>query len=145
MKTEPNIILEYPFKKYAKLQKEIIENFIPRFAKNAEVIYIGENTSNMLFSEDVNLKKLFLFDLFDTNLPDIIAYDENKNWLYLIETAYSSGPMSEIRMLELKKALTKCTAELIFITAFIYLAGSFFSQIFVVITNDLNAIFFAPF
>lgn len=38
--------------------------------------------------------------------------------LYVTETFYSSGPMSEARVLELKKLLKDCKAELIFVTAF---------------------------
>ena len=51
-------------------------------------------------------------------MPDIIAYNEDKNWLFLIEAFFTSGPMSEERLLELKKALKDCTANLIFVTAF---------------------------
>lgn len=52
-------------------------------------------------------------------MPDIIAYSKKNNWLYLIEAVHSSGPMSEIRVYELKKMLKDCTAELIFVTAFL--------------------------
>ncbi len=37
----------------------------------------------------------------------------------MIEAVHSSGPMSEIRVYELKKMLKDCTAELIFVTAFL--------------------------
>lgn len=62
---------------------------------------------------------LGFFTLAHDELPDVIAFNYHKNWLYLIEVVYSSGPMSEERLLELKKALKNCKADLIFVTAFI--------------------------
>ena len=101
------------------LQKQIIEEFLPRFGHGCEILYIGDTKNKILHYEEKKLKKLGFFKLSNDDLPDIIAYDTKNNWLYLIEAVYSSGPMSEIRMLELKKALENCTAKLIFITAFI--------------------------
>ena len=37
----------------------------------------------------------------------------------MIEAVYSSGSISEIRMLELKRLTTDCKAEIIFVTAFL--------------------------
>jgi hypothetical protein len=65
------------------------------------------------------LKQLSFFELSHNELPDIIAYSRKNNWLYLIEAVHSSGPMSETRVLELKKMLKDCTAELIFVTGFL--------------------------
>jgi len=62
---------------------------------------------------------LKFFELSHDELPDIIAFSRKNNWLYLIEAVHSSGPMSEIRVLELKKILKECKSELIFITGFL--------------------------
>lgn len=83
------------------------------------MLYVGDTINKILHYEEAKLKALGFFKLSNEDLPDIIAYAENKNWLYLIEAVFSSGPMSETRMLELKKLLVNCTAELIFVTAFI--------------------------
>ena len=101
------------------LQKQVIEEFLPRFGQGCEVLYVGDTINKILHYEETKLKALGFFKLSNEDLPDIIAYAENKNWLYLIEAVFSSGPMSETRMLELKKQLVNCTAELIFVTAFI--------------------------
>ncbi len=69
--------------------------------------------------ETKELKKLNFFELSHDELPDVIAYSKKNNWLYLIEAVYSSGPMSETRVLGLKKMLKDCKAELIFVTAFL--------------------------
>jgi hypothetical protein len=101
------------------LQKEIIEQFLPRYGCDCEVLYIGDTSNKMLHIEEAELKRLKFFTLSHDELPDIIAYSRKKNWLYLIEAVHSSGTVSEVRRLELKKLLKNCTAELLFVTAFL--------------------------
>lgn len=101
------------------LQKEIIEKFLPNFGSDCKVLYIGDTSNKMLHIEETALKQLNFFKLSHEELPDIIAFSKKNNWLYLIEAVHSSGPMSEIRVLELKKLLKDCKAELIFVTAFL--------------------------
>ena len=101
------------------LQKEIIEQFLPRFGSDCSVLYIGDTSNKSLHMEIEELKKLNFFELSHDELPDIIAYSEKNNWLYLIEAVHSSGPMSEIRVHQLKKLLKDSKAELIFVTAFL--------------------------
>ena len=101
------------------MQKEIIEQFLPRFGSDCAVLYIGDTSNKSLHIEIEELKKLNFFELSHDELPDIIAYSESKNWLYLIEAVHSSGPMSEIRVHQLKKLLKDTKAEIIFVTAFL--------------------------
>ena len=111
--------LELSLGEHNVLQKEIIEQFLPRFGSDCEVLYIGDTSNKILHVEEAELKTLNFFKLSHDELPDIIAYSRKKNWLYLIEAVHSSGPMSEIRVHELKKLLQNCKAELIFVTAFL--------------------------
>jgi type II restriction enzyme len=101
------------------LQKKIIEEFLPIFGKDCEVLYIGDTSNKLLHIEEGELKKLNFFKLSHDELPDVIAYNKKKNWLYLIEAYHSTGPMSELRVLELKKLLKDCKAVPIFVTAFL--------------------------
>lgn len=101
------------------LQKKIIEDFLPIYGGDCEVLYIGDTSNKLLHIEEEELKKLNFFELSHDELPDVIAYDKKKNWLYLIEAFYSTGPMTELRVIELKKLLKKCKAEPIFVTAFL--------------------------
>jgi BsuBI/PstI restriction endonuclease domain/BsuBI/PstI restriction endonuclease HTH domain len=110
--------LEFVMGGHNQLQREIIEEFLPRFGNGCEVLYIGDATNRFLFKQDSKLQELGFFELSKDVLPDIVAYDSEKNWLFLIEAVYSSGPMSEERVFELKKLLAKSRAELIFVTAF---------------------------
>jgi hypothetical protein len=101
------------------LQKALIEEFLSRFGSSCEVLYIGDTSNKILHIDEKELKKLNFFELSHDELPDIIAYSKKNNWLYLIEAVYSSGPMSEIRVLGLKKLLKACKAKLIFVTGFL--------------------------
>jgi len=111
--------LQLSLGKHNILQKEIIEQFLPRFGNDCEVLYIGDTSNKILHIEEGELRKLNFFELSHDELPDIIAYSKKNNWLYLIEAVHSSGPMSEMRVLELKNMLKNCKAELIFVTAFL--------------------------
>jgi type II restriction enzyme len=112
-------LLELSLGEHNVLQKAIIEEFLPRFGSDCEILYIGDTLKKNLHVEKGELKKLNFFELSHDELPDIIAYSKKNNWLYLIEAVHSAGPMSEIRMLELKKLLKDTKAELIFVTAFL--------------------------
>lgn len=111
--------LEFSLGAHNILQKAIIEEFLPRFGSDCEVLYIGDTANKMLHIEEDELQALNFFKISHDELPDIIAYSRKNNWLYLIEAVHTSGPMSETRVLELKTLLKLCTAELIFVTSFL--------------------------
>lgn len=101
------------------LQKAIIEEFLPRYGYGAEVLYVGDTTDKYLYLDKEKLVTLKFFEISHEELPDVIAYSEKKNWLYLIEAVHSLGPISEIRLLQLQELTKDCTAEIIYVTAFL--------------------------
>lgn len=111
-------ILDFSRGGHNQLQREIVEQFLTRFGAGCQVLYVGDATDKYLLRDDDKLKELGFFELTHDSLPDIVAYNEEKNWLFLIEAFFTSGAMSEERILELKKALHDCKADLIFVTAF---------------------------
>ncbi len=102
-----------------ELQRAIIEELLPRYGYGAEVLYVGDTADKYLVRNIDKLKELNFFELGHGELPDIVAYSETKNWLYLIEAVHSSGPISENRLLELKQLTKDCTADIVYITAFL--------------------------
>jgi hypothetical protein len=102
-----------------ELQKAIIEEFLPRFGSDCSVLYVGDTSNKLLYMEKEVLTTLNFFELSHAQLPDIIAYSKTRNRLFLIEAVHSTGPMSEIRVLELQKLLSSCPAEIIFVTCFL--------------------------
>ena len=101
------------------LQKAIIEDFLPRYGFGAEVLYVGDTANKYLHLEKKKLEKLNFFKISHEELPDVIAYSKKKNWIYLIEAVHSSGPISELRLLQLQKLTQNCAADIVYVTAFL--------------------------
>ena len=105
--------------KHNKLQKAIIEDFAPRFAPNAKCLYVGDTTEKDLVKDVETLKKLgFAITLHD-KMPDVVLYDEKKDWLYFVEAVTSVGPMDPKRIVELGDLTKSVKAGKIFVTAFL--------------------------
>lgn len=111
--------LSFSIGEHNDLQKAIIEEFLPRYGHGAEVLYVGDTSDKYLYLEKEKLEQLSFFEISHEELPDVIAYSKKKNWLYLIEAVHSSGPISEIRLLQLQKLTKGCTADIVYITAFL--------------------------
>ncbi|MEO7300587.1 MAG: BsuBI/PstI family type II restriction endonuclease [Verrucomicrobiota bacterium] len=101
------------------LQKSVIEQFLPRFGYGAEVLYVGDTAKKFLVRNEAKLESLKFFEIEHGELPDVIAYSQQKNWLFLVEAVHSSGPISAIRLLELQRLANKCTADIVYVTAFL--------------------------
>jgi len=67
------------------LQKAIIEDFLPRYGYNSKVLYVGDTADKYLHLDKKTLRQLNFFDISHEELPDVIAYSAERNWLYLIE------------------------------------------------------------
>lgn len=111
--------LQLSFGEHNDLQKQVVETFLPHFGFGAKILYIGDTKNKFLYKADNELSELGVFKLEHNELPDIIAYSQEKNLLYMIEAVYSSGPMNELRVSKLKRQLTNCKADIIFVTAFL--------------------------
>ena len=100
------------------LQKAIIEKFLPLFGMGAEVLYVGDTTDKFLYLNQQRLTELGYFAVEHEELPDVIAYSQEKNILFLIEAFHSTGQWSEIRVRKIREKLGDCTAVVVYITAF---------------------------
>lgn len=101
-----------------KIQKAVIEEFLPRFSRGAEVLYIGDTAKKILHMNEDRLKELGLKELSREMLPDIIAYEKERNWLFLVEAVHSSNPISNLRHLALQRLTQNTKAECLYISAF---------------------------
>ena len=119
VKLPSGVELELSAGEHNLLQKRIVEDFLPRFGMGAEVLYIGDTSDKFLYMNKEVLGKIGFFVLEHEELPDVVAYCREKNLLFLIEAVHSAGPMSEIRVMKLKKQLENCTANPVFITSFL--------------------------
>ena len=104
--------------KHNQLQKAILEEFAPRFAPGSECLYVGDTRLKNLYINEQKLQQLgFLISVHD-KMPDVVLYQEDKNWLFFIEAVTSVGPMDPKRILEINELTQNVSAGKIYITAF---------------------------
>lgn len=108
--------------KHNRLQVEIIEQFGPRYAPGAEVLYVGDTESKHVVCDTEKLAALRVPLTRHDKLPDIILYSETRDWLFLIEAVTSHGPVDPKRHREIEKVLKTCSTERVYVTAFLDLA-----------------------
>lgn len=105
--------------KHNQLQKAIIEEFAPRFAPNAECLYVGDTIQKDLVKQEERLKELgFTITLHD-KMPDVVLYRADKDWIYFVEAVTSVGPMDSKRILEINSMTSNVKAGKIYVTAFL--------------------------
>lgn len=105
--------------KHNQLQKVIIEEFAPRFVPNSECLYVGDTIQKDLVKNIDKLSALgFQITLHD-KMPDVVLYNEDRDWIYFIESVTSVGPMDPKRIVEIESMTRNVTAGKIYITAFL--------------------------
>jgi len=105
-------------KREGVLIKRIIEEFCPRFAQGATVVYIGDAESKFLHLEAAYLEGLGVVIVPSAKMPDVAVHDTKRNWLVLVEAVTSAGAVDWKRRNELKQLFKGCKAGLVFVTAF---------------------------
>jgi hypothetical protein len=104
--------------KHNEVQAAVIEQFAPRFASGAKILYLGDTANKDLYVDKDGLKKIGIPITEHSKLPDIVIYDEPKEWLFLVEVVTSHGPVSPKRILELEDFLKDSKVGKIYVTAF---------------------------
>ncbi|MGK4042954.1 BsuBI/PstI family type II restriction endonuclease [Heyndrickxia oleronia] len=105
--------------KHNQLQKAIIEEFAPRFAPGAEVLYVGDTKKKDLIKNREKLEELGVLITDHDKLPDVVLYVKEKNWLYFIEAVTSVGPISMKRINEIQAMLNNCCCGIVYVTTFL--------------------------
>jgi adenine-specific DNA-methyltransferase len=105
--------------KHNELQVAVIERFAPQFAPGANLLYLGDTAKKHVMCDHEVLSKLSIGITEHDKLPDIVLYDKNRNWLFLIEAVTSHGPVNAKRHTEMERMFADCPAERIYITAFL--------------------------
>jgi type II restriction enzyme len=97
----------------------LISKFLPRWGHGAKPIVVRGFREISARGYREHLLRLGILFGDRSALPDVVAYSEQKNWIFLIEAVHSSGPITPIRLLELQRLAKGCTADIIFVTAFL--------------------------
>jgi hypothetical protein len=104
--------------KHNELQVAVIHDLGPRFAPGAKVLYVGDTAKRHVVFDIDELTKLRIPITQHDKLPDIVLFDKKRNWLYLIESVTSHGPVSPKRHREIERMVRNCPAGRVYITAF---------------------------
>jgi adenine-specific DNA-methyltransferase len=102
-----------------ELQRLIVTEFAARFAPQAAVAYLGDTADKRLVLDAQLLKELSIPEMNHDKLPDVVLYERDRNWLFLVEAVTSHGPVSAKRHAELEATLTDCPAGRVYVTAFL--------------------------
>lgn len=101
-----------------KLIKSMVEEFCPRFAPGGQVLYIGDadsKTSNynkeLLSSLGINLDM-------HGKMPDLVVYQKDKNWLFLMEAVTTHGPVNPLRKKDLESLFGGSEAGIVYVSCF---------------------------
>ncbi|MDT4761849.1 BsuBI/PstI family type II restriction endonuclease [Sphaerochaeta sp. PS] len=103
---------------HSELIKQIIEELAPRFLPNSTLIYVGDTGKKDGYFDTETAQEIGIdFDIHG-KMPDVIFYKKDKNWLILVESVTSVGPMDGKRIMELNELFSACLLPKVFITAF---------------------------
>jgi adenine-specific DNA-methyltransferase len=105
--------------RHNRLEAAIVQEFGPRFAPGAKLIYFGDTAKKTLVFDKKAFTRLGIPVSEHGKLPDVMLYDAKRGWLFLIEAVTSHGPVSPKRQLELVQLLEGCKAGKIYVTAFL--------------------------
>jgi hypothetical protein len=105
--------------KHNALQAAVVEEFGPRFAPGARLLYLGDTARKHVICATDELEELNIDITQHDKLPDIVLYEARKNWIFLVEAVTTHGPVNPKRHAEIEAMLSACTAERVYVTAFL--------------------------
>jgi hypothetical protein len=103
---------------HSELIRDIIEEFAPRFAPGSKLVYAGDTGEKWGYFDAALLADLGVHVDFHGKMPDVVLYDVERNWLLLVESVTSHGPVDATRHSELARLFEGSTAGLVYVTAF---------------------------
>ena len=80
--------------RHNRLQAQVVTDFGPKFAPGAMLLYLGDAANKLLHLEEEKLAQLGVPITEHDKLPDVILYDEEREWLFLVEAVTSHGPLT---------------------------------------------------
>lgn len=103
---------------HSQLIKAIVEVLAPRFAPGSMLIYAGDTGRKWAHFDVEQLKTLGVTVDAHGKMPDVVLHDTQRNWLFLVESVTSHGPVDGKRRDELAALFSGATAGLVYVTAF---------------------------
>lgn len=103
---------------HSELIRDIIEKFGPRFVPGGQLIYAGDTGDKWGYFDGPLLSSLGVNVDSHGKMPDVAVFCPKRNWLFLVESVTSHGPVDGKRHSELSQLFTGSKAGLVYITAF---------------------------
>lgn len=103
---------------HSELIRAIIEDFAPRFAPGSVLVYAGDTGEKWGYFDAPLLADLGIDVDSHGKMPDVVLHFTEKNWLLLVESVTSHGPVDGKRHTELAKLFAGSNAGLVYVTAF---------------------------
>ncbi|HLG96915.1 MAG TPA: BsuBI/PstI family type II restriction endonuclease [Bryobacteraceae bacterium] len=103
---------------HSLLIKAIVEEFAVRFVAGGQLVYVGDTENKYGYFDEGLLTRLGVVLDNHGKLPDVLIYEAKKNWLFLIESVTSHGPVDSKRHTELEELFAGCTAGRVYVSAF---------------------------
>jgi BsuBI/PstI restriction endonuclease domain/BsuBI/PstI restriction endonuclease HTH domain len=103
---------------HSGLIRDIIKEFAPRFVPESTLIYVGDTEKKIGYFDSEHLERLGVFVNSHGKMPDVVIHDVKRNWLLLIESVTSHGPVDGKRHHELMQIFKGSSAGLVYVTAF---------------------------
>ena len=103
---------------HSELIRAIIEDFAPRFAPGSVLVYAGDTGEKWGYFDKALLTKLGVEVDAHGKMPDVVLHYTDKNWLLLVESVTSHGPVDGKRHAELAELFAGSKSGLVYVTAF---------------------------
>lgn len=103
---------------HSELIRAIVEKFASRFVPGGTLIYAGDTGDKWGYFDAARLAELGINVDVHGKMPDVIFFYPERNWLLLVESVTSHGPVDGKRHEELKRLFSDSTAGLVYVTAF---------------------------
>lgn len=104
--------------KHNELIRAIIMELAPRFLPGAVLVYIGDTGDKWGFFDDELAAQIGLSVEEHGKMPDVVLWLADKNWLVLVESVTSHGPVDSKRRIELEELFASVKNEKVYISAF---------------------------
>lgn len=101
-----------------KLIKAMVEEFCPRFIPGGQVLYIGDADNKTVHYNKELFSSLGINLDMHGKMPDLVVYQEDKNWLFLMEAVTSHGPVNALRKKDLESLFGESEVGIVYVSCF---------------------------
>lgn len=103
---------------HSELIRDIVEEFSPRFVPGGIVLYVGDTGEKLVVFDKQKLFDLGIVVDSHGKMPDVIIYYPEKEWLIIVESVTSHGPVDGKRHAELESLFNESKVGIVYVTAF---------------------------